>query len=257
MSMCPSSDVFTRISRSVEERYAYGRPLCHGSETHMEPHCARPGISLDDLRCQAFRAEPDHPDRIAHWRHIVGHIRQDPESGADSERSWTLLAVWLLAPRLRGAAHSISRRTGAEHADVCSALLQGTLEGARTLGRAGALAAEQHLIDAAFAAGWRTGRWSPRETPVGEWGTMEELEGPDPLAIATDEIVRVEGMSRALVQRAQGERLGSLAYRLGLLDRVREVRQCGRRRASRGVRPGASEQLDLFGMGGLSDEASS
>lgn len=246
--MSLSSDVFTRICRSVEERYAYGRPLCHGSETHMEPHCAGPDISLDDLRCQALRAEPDHPDRIAHWQHIAGHIRQDPESGAEGARSWTLVAVWLLAPRLRGAAHSLSRRTGAEHADVCSTLLQGTLEGARTLGRAGASAAEQHLVDAAFAAGWRTGRRSPEEIPVGEWGTVEEREGPDPLAIAANEIVRVGGMSRTLAQQAQGERLGSLAYRLGLLAHVRQVRQRGRRRASRGVQPVVSEQLDLFGM---------
>ncbi|MGW1207152.1 hypothetical protein [Streptomyces cyaneofuscatus] len=110
--------------------------------------------------------------------------------------------------------------------------------------------AEQHLLDAAFAAGWRTGRRSPEETPVGEWGTVEEPAGPDPLAIAADEVVRVEGMSRTLAQQAQGERLGSLAYRLGLLAHVRQVRQRGRRRVSRGVEPVVSEQLDLFGMRG-------
>ncbi|MGW1664013.1 hypothetical protein [Streptomyces microflavus] len=156
--------------------------------------------------------------------------------------------MWLFAPRLRGAAYSISRRTGAEHADVCSALLQGTLEGLRTLGRADATAAERHLVDAAFAAGWRTGRRSPEETSVGEWGAVEKPEGPDSLAIAADEVVRVEGMSRTLAQQAQGERLGSLAYRLGLLAHVRQVRQRGRRRASRVVQPVVSDQLDLFGM---------
>ncbi|MFJ5739491.1 hypothetical protein [Streptomyces microflavus] len=248
MSPYPCSDVFTRICRSVEEQYAHGRPLCGGSDTPTEPHCAGTAISLDDLRSQALRAEPGHPDRLAHWRHIAGHIRRDPENKAGSGPSWNLLAVWLLAPRLRGAAYSLSRRTGAEHADVCSALLQGTLEGLRTLGRADATAAEQHLVDAAFAAGWRTGRRSPEETPVGEWGTVEEPEGPDPLALAADEVVRVEGMSRTLAQQAQGERLGSLAYRLGLLAHVRQVRQRGRRRASLVVQPVVSEQLDLFGM---------
>lgn len=250
MSPCPSADVFTRICRSVEERYAHGRPLCGGSDTQTEPHCAGTGISLDDLRSQALRAEPDHPDRIAHWRHITDHIRRDLEKDAESGRSWTLLAVWLLAPRLRGAAYSLSRRTGAEHADVCSALLQGTLEGVRNLGRVDASAAEQYLVDAAFDAGWRTGRRSPEEMPVGEWGTVEEPVGPDPLAIAADEVVRVERMSRTLAQQAQGERLGSLAYRLGLLAHVRQIRQRGRRRASRGVEPVVSEQLDLFGMRG-------
>ncbi|RST24122.1 hypothetical protein EF908_07015 [Streptomyces sp. WAC04770] len=246
MNPCPSPDVFTRICRSVEQRYAHEQPLCSGSDTPGEPHCGRAGISLHDLRSQALRAEPGHPDRIAHWQHIAGHIRQAPEGAGG--RSWTLVAVWLLAPRLRGAAYSLSRRTGAEHADVCSALLQGTLEGVRTLGRADASLAEQHLVDAAFAAGWRTGRRSPEETPVGEWGTVQEREAPDPLTIAADEVVRVGGMSRTLAQQAQGERLGSLAYRLGLLAYVRRVRQQGRRRASPRVQPSASEQLGLFGM---------
>lgn len=250
MSSCPSSDVFTRICRSVEAQYAHGQALCGCSDTYADPRCAGTGITLDDLRSPVLRAEPGHPDRIAHWRHIAGHIRQGPENEVENGPSWTLLAVWLLAPRLRGAAYSLSRRTGAEHADVCSALLQGTLEGARTLDRVDASTAEQHLLDAAFAAGWRTGRRSPEETPVGEWRTEEEQAGPDPLAIAADEVVRVERMSRTLAQQAQGERLGSLAYRLGLLAHVRQVRQRGRRRVSRGVESVVSEQLDLFGMRG-------
>ncbi|MFD9845420.1 hypothetical protein [Streptomyces parvus] len=250
MSPCP--DVFTRICRSVEQVYAQGQPLCGGSDALMKPHCGRAGISLDDLRSQALRTEPGDPDRIDHWRHIVGHIRQGPEGDGEGEggRSWTLVAVWLLVPRLRGAAYSLSRRTGAEYADVCSNLLEGTLEGVRTLGRADASFAEQHLADAAFAAGWRTGRRGPEETPVGEWRTVQEPEGPDPLMMATDDVVRVEGMSRILAQQAQGERLGSLAYRIGLLDHVRQVRRRGRHRASPRVQAAASEQLGLFGMRG-------
>ncbi|MEU7104886.1 hypothetical protein ACFQ2B_16820 [Streptomyces stramineus] len=57
-------------------------------------------------------------------------------------------------------------------------------------------------------------------------------------------------MSRILAQRAQGERLGSLAYRLGLLDHVRQVRQRGRQRASPRVQTAVSEQLGLFGTRG-------
>lgn len=250
MSPFPSPDVFTRIGRAVEQRYAQGQPLCSGSDAPMAPHCGRAGISLGDLRSQALLTEPGHPDRIAHWRHIAGHIRQGPEGEGEGEegRSWMLVAVWLLAPRLRGAAYSLSRRTGAEHADVCSALLQGTLEGVRTLGQADASLAEQHLVDAAFAAGWRTGRRGPEETLVGEWVTVQEPEEPDTLMIGADEVVRVDGMSRSLAQQAQGERLGSLAYRLGLLDHVRKVRQCGRRRAGPRVQTAVREQLGLFGM---------
>ncbi|WP_436980421.1 hypothetical protein [Streptomyces sp. enrichment culture] len=232
----------------MEQLYAQGQPLCSGSDAPMEQHCGRAGISLDDLYSQALRTEPGHPDRIAHWRHIVGHIRREQE--VEDGQRWTLVAVWLLAPRLRGAAYSLSRRTGAEHADVCSNLLQGTLEGVRTLGRVDASLAEKHLVDAAFAAGWRTGRRSPEETPVGEWGSVQEREEPDALTIAADEVVRVEGMSRTLAQQAQGERLGSLAYRLGLLDHVRQVRQHRRHRASPRVRAAVSGQPGLFGVEG-------
>ncbi|MFD4241246.1 hypothetical protein ACFWP3_06585 [Streptomyces sp. NPDC058525] len=124
------------------------------------------------------------------------------------------------------------------------------MEGVRTLGRADTSLAEQHLVDEAFAAGWRTGRRSPEETPVGEWGTVREPEGRDPLTMAAEEVVRVDGMSRTLAQQAQGERLGSLAYRLDLLDHVRQVRQRGRRRASPRAQAAVSEQLSLFGIRG-------
>ncbi|MFJ9260417.1 hypothetical protein ACIRP4_09130 [Streptomyces bacillaris] len=57
---------------------------------------------------------------------------------------------------------------------------------------------------------------------MGEWGTVQEPEGAEPLTIAADEVVRVHGMSRTLAQQAQGERLGSLAYRWGLLPMCAE-----------------------------------
>ncbi|MFF8769790.1 hypothetical protein [Kitasatospora sp. NPDC015120] len=160
------------------------------------------------------------------WRHVARHVRE--ESCTGGERIWTLAAVGLLVPRLHGAAYAIARRTGAERADVGSALLLGVLEGARTVPEASA-GIEQHLMDAAFAAGWRTGRRGSRETPAGERDAARDEAQPS-FVLRTPGVVSVGAMSGRLLQRAQGERLGALAHRLGLLPHVREVRRAGRSR---------------------------
>ncbi|MFD9487537.1 hypothetical protein ACFWBX_26930 [Streptomyces sp. NPDC059991] len=175
-----------------------------------------------------------------------------------------MIAVWLLAPRLRRASYALSRHTGAERADVCSALLQGVVEAAQTVGKADAADVEEHLVDAAFSAGWRTGRRSSKETPVtgvGIWDEEPETAMLDSLTFAPDEVVHVGAMSGALAQRAQGERLGALAYRMGLLAHVRTVR---RQRRSRHGQPRAgfhhkptepSQQPYLFELRKPDDEA--
>ncbi|MFD7495621.1 hypothetical protein ACFV8T_24915 [Streptomyces sp. NPDC059832] len=262
--MSPAHDVFARICQSVEDRYADTALLCGRTARRSTPLCDGEGITLDILKTRAVRGEPGSPERIAAWRHIARHLRD--EAAVGGERDWTLITVWLIAPRLRGAAYVIARRTGAEWADVCSALLQGALEAARAIERVDATRIEQHLVDAAFAAGWRTDRRSPKEKPVGEVGerySAREEMVLQPLTARLGEVVRVDAMSSALAQRAQGERLGSLAYRMGLLARVRQERRHSRsvqRQPRAGVHQkpgGSSEQPRLFEMQGSADEASS
>ncbi|MFJ5119380.1 hypothetical protein [Kitasatospora sp. NPDC088548] len=254
MSAPQTPDVFARICRSVEEQYADTVLLCGSAAL-----CGSGGpISLDDLRSQARSGESGHPERTAAWRHIARHLREEAEVGG--ERSWTLIAVWLLAPRLRGVAYSIARQTGAERADVGSALLQGVLEGARAIKREAPADIEQHLMGAVFTTGWQTGRRGPKETPVGGWGMAREEVVPQPMTRTPASVVFVDVMSRTLVQQAQGERLGALAYRLGLLAHVRQVRRISRSRLRRpygGDHHALSEQPTLFEMWGPAHEASS
>ncbi|MFI5616199.1 hypothetical protein [Streptomyces sp. NPDC051567] len=258
MSVSPASDVFTRICASVEEQYVGTVRVC-GPAGAGTASCGNGELlSLDDLRSRACSGESGHPERTAVWRHIACHLRE--ESSAGNERNWMLIAVWLLAPRLRGAAHSIARRTGAERADVGSALLQGALEGARVIKGDAAADVEQHLMDAAFVAGWRTGRRGPKETPVGEWDMVREEGVPQPMTRTPSGIVSVDLMSRTLAQQAQGERLGALAHRLGLVAHVRQVRRTSRSRPLRprgGGHRALSEQPTLFEMWGPAHEASS
>ena len=262
--MSPAHDVFTRIWRSVEDRYADTGLLCRRPDCRFLSLCSGVETTLDDLRSHAVRGDPERPERIVAWRHIAHHLGEEAENRG--ERDWTLITAWLLAPRLRGAARAIAGSTGAERADVASALLQGVLGAARATEHVDATQIEQHLVDAAFAAGWQTGRRSPKETLVGEVGERDSARNEtllQPLTDSLGELIYVDAMSGVLAQRAQGERLGSLAYRMGLLAHVRNVRRHSRSRQGQqraGVHraPGeSSEQPRLFEMWGSGDEASS
>ncbi|MFE2938776.1 hypothetical protein ACFXKG_06825 [Streptomyces sp. NPDC059255] len=258
MTVPLSSDAFTRVCRWVEDQYADTR-MCLRTGLDAMPLCDEERSSLNDLRSKALHEDLGSPARVEAWCHIAHHIRE--ETGSRREERWTLIVLWLLTPRLRGAARVIARRTGAERADVCSALLQGALEGVRTLGRAAPAGAEQHLVDAAFAVAWQTGRRSPQETPIGEWDVMKGLVTDQLVSTTADcDLVRGDAMSIALAQRAQGERLGSLAYRLGLLTHVRRVRQLRRARprpARTEAHPTPMGQDSLFEMRRSADDTPS
>lgn len=253
--MYPAQDVFTRICRSVEDLHTGAVLLCDEA-----------GTTLENLRPFAGRGELGNPERIEAWQRIAHHMREEAAGGAGADQDWTLIALWLLAPRLRGGAYAIARRTGAERGDVCSALLAGALEAVQGIEGTDATQIEQYLVDAAFAVGWRTGRRRPMETPVGEVRERDSalLETELPLSTAAcGEVVDVDAMSGALAQRAQGERLGSLAYRMGLLAHVRQVRRESRAR-QRQPRAGShrapgepSGQPSLFEIWGCADEAPS
>ncbi|MFH8992927.1 hypothetical protein [Streptomyces sp. NPDC017940] len=264
MKIFPVRDVFDRICRSVEARYADTEPLCTRTDRCDTPRCGIDGITLDGLKARAVHGEPGSPEHTAVWRYVARHLRD--EAADEGERDWMLITIWLLVPRLRGAAYAIARRTGAERADVCSALLQGALEAAQAIEKVDAARVEQHLIDTAFTVGWQTGRRSPRETPVGD--VWERDRGREEMVLQSSgatpgEVICVDVMTGAIVQRAQGERLGSLAYRMGLLAHVRRERRHLRSRQGRPLAsthqiPGrAGSQPDLFEMWGPVDEAPS
>lgn len=249
MTTLPSGDIFTRLCGWVENLHA-DKGLClHTGTCAMSP--CEEQISLADLRSERTGSSDNGP-----WSHIARHVREEVASG--QEGRWTLIALWLLTPRLRGAARVIARRTGAERADICSALLQGVLEGTRTAATADPAQFEQDLVDAAFTAGWRTGRRSPHETPTVEWdrahGVISDAVGATASAVG---LVQGDVMSLALSRRAQGERLGSLAHRLDLLDHVRRVRRLRRARgaiARNGVAHMPFGQQSLFETGELGDD---
>lgn len=270
----PTADVFTRIGRWVEGRCADER-LCTHTGACPEPPLVV-CVSLDELRAVISGSDVGSPVRLALWRHIARRVHA--ESAEVGERRWELIALWLLTPRLEGGARAVARRTGAETADACSAMLSGVLGALRTVGTTEPAAVEEYLMSAAFHAVWRTGRRDPRAVPVEEWDRVsgDSCDPRDPFpghADAADHagcgggggLVHVGPMSQALFQRVHGERLGSLAHRLGLLPHVREVRRLRRARprpGAGGSRPGAAQPLlfdvpeasDAFAVGEAGDD---
>lgn len=221
MTVLPYADIFVCLTHWVERCWS-DEVLCdhRGDCTDASPHTCLPVSALPDA-VRAGTADASLRDRV--WEEIGTRL-------ACQEQRWVLVAMWLLTPRLRGAARVIARSTNAEYGDVCAALLTGVVEGASSTGAKQPGYVEEFLMDAAFKAGWRTGRPSPRESPTEDVDAVRRDQDTSESHIAPTgtEIVRVGMMSAVLARRAQGERLGALAQRLGLMPHVRETRRLRR-----------------------------
>ncbi|GHB06090.1 hypothetical protein ACIQRS_30100 [Streptomyces termitum] len=255
MSASFTADVFARVERSVEERHAGGVFPCRGGAA--EGACATGGgVSLVEARSRARGGDFTDSERLAVWQHVGRHLQEEAKDPGD--RTWTLIAVWLLASRLRAASYKISRANpGSALADVASAVLEGVLEGVRTIGEKSPEDVGRHLVNAAYTAGWLQAV-SPhrRETPVGEWEVLGGTVAQGPQVRAPGGVVEVGDLSGALARRAQGERLGSLAHRLGLLEHARRVRRANRAGSRRPEDRGAHARNGQFVLFELGEEES-
>lgn len=227
----PSGDAFARLARWVEDCCSDERLCLHDGDCADQP-TTDTCLPLGSVREVIARKGPTGAERARLWQEIARRVRDEREG--EQERRWMMIALWLVAPRLKGIAWSINRRRrAAELGDVCSAVLMGAMEGLVTAAEENPGGIEKDLVDAAYAAGWRTRRRPPQEVPMEE---ISHARG-NPLPPAADseplvgEVVRVGTVTAPLVQRANGERLGALAQRLGLLPHVRDVRR--RRRAGK------------------------
>ena len=249
MSVLPFANVFACLAHWVETCCSDERLCLHLGGCAEAP--ADSCLPLDAVRAVMQEEAPRCAVRPDLWHAIGGRLEREAEHG--QEQRWTLITLWLLTPRLKGAARTIAGRAGAEPNDVCSALLAGAVEGIATAQETDPDQIEQHLMDSAFAAGWKTGRRAPNETPAAEVekGLLAPLLQVAAPTFLDGQVVRVCAMSMGLAQQANGERLGALAQRLGLMRHVREVRRL--RRAGLGPKEGLAEggttqQQTLFGI---------
>ncbi|MGW1275769.1 hypothetical protein ACWD4V_02255 [Streptomyces tsukubensis] len=249
MSTAPFTAIFFRLDRRVTTHYADHTWCLH--TTSCPGPLSDGHADLRQLRHTAMHGDPE--SRAALWQHLGHRACAEPTGTAD--RPWTLLVLWLLAPRLKAASLTIARRTGADKADVCSTTVLGALEGLSTLARAHPSErpedVEAFLIHSAFEASWRTGRSGSRERPMADVEPVspDTSSGAHRLPVPSRvSIVEATRMTQALMQQANGERLGALAHRLGLMPHVREVR---RLRHGRQPTPSAVKHSDTSVQGHL------
>ncbi|MEU7644452.1 hypothetical protein [Streptomyces huasconensis] len=256
MTVLPFADVFASLAHWVETCCSNEFLCLHDGDCTEAPEGSC--LPVNTLQMIAQRSPHESARRSELWRAVARSLEAEAER--DQKGRWVLIALWVLAPRLKGAVRTIARRTGAEASDVCSAALIGVIEGTRTIRAVGPDEIEEHLLDTACAAGWKAGRRGAYEVLDAE---VEDRPARPPLdepatTFVGDQLIEVGTMSLALAQRVQGERLGALAQRLGLMQHVREVRRLGR--AGLGANAGAADrgarekQQWLFEMGGNSDE---
>jgi hypothetical protein len=251
MSILPFTNVFTCLAHWVEtccseECLCLHRGSCADASTGS---C----LPLSALRAVMQQEAPGCAVRTELWQALARRLEYETEHG--QEGRWALIALWLLTPRLKGAARTIAGRTGAELSDVCSAVLAGAIQGMAAVPAVDPDHIEQHLMDSACAGGWKTGRRAPNEVLAAEVddgppGPLLQEAAP---SFIDGQVVQVSTMSMALAQQAHGERLGAVAQRLGLVRHVREVRRL--RRARLGSKEGlrvdgtTQHQQTLFDTG--------
>jgi hypothetical protein len=183
-------------------------------------------MTLQDTRTITRDRGAALEDRDAIWRELVHRARREPEP-------WRLVAVWVMLPGLRAAAHRIAQSTRLDIADIRSALIAGFLEALDAVDpqreNLGSL-----LYWSSYNAARTACRAHDRELPTGE---IERAAKPDDLpampvhrhvVTATQHVAPSGGL-------LEGERLGSIATRVGVADRLCPPTRC-QRRALRPIR---------------------
>lgn len=252
MSLLPYTNVVACLAHWVET-CCPDEHLCLHTGSCVEAS-AESCLSLSALWASMRNEKTESAKRAEQWLAIAQHLHHEAEQG--QKEPWTLIALWLLTPRLRRAVRTSVGRTGAEAGEVCSEVLAGVVHAMARVQAADPDRIEEYLVGAAYAAGRKTGRRARKEVLAAEIENGLSTTVPHMAAplFVDGQIVRVGPMSMELAQRAHGERLGALAQRLGLLPHVREVRRLRRaglaqRRSldQHGIR---QRQPSLFEMGG-------
>lgn len=172
------------------------------------------------------------------WRELVLRSRRTPEP-------WRLAAVWMMLPGLKSAAHRISRTARLDITDLRSAVITGFLETLATI--------DPHrpnigsaLYWSAYTAGRATCRPGRHDEPSDEIDriTAHITETPTPVHRG---IVTATGHNHPKPAQLEGERLGSIAHRVGLTDRLHHPALCRRHTTRRGTRTHTAAPRDFTG----------
>ncbi|MEU6173987.1 hypothetical protein ABZ832_18950 [Streptantibioticus parmotrematis] len=215
------------IDTWVERLYSDERLCLHSSASPCDPD---EHLRLDEVRSAGSYQATDEGLRQEIWSQVARLVRS--ERKGESAR-WSVIAVWLLLPMVRSGSRVIARTRGAELADVRSAMVTGALTGLAAPDLMDQADIRSALVAQAFAHARRAARRPAEEMPTGSvelWSPASPAAGgeradPEASSWAPHDIICVRWLTPDLARRVQGERLGELAERLGLLENVRANRR--------------------------------
>jgi hypothetical protein len=184
-------------------------------------------LALPEARTVARDITAPLGQRDQIWTELVLRSRRTPEP-------WRLAAVWMMLPGLKSATYRISRTTRLDVADLRSAVITGFLEALATIDPA-----REDLGSALYWSAYNAGRAACRPDrhvdPTDEIDRIAAYitETPPPVH---NSIVAATGHSHPTRRQLEGERLGSIAHRVGVTDRLHHPALCQRRATHRGTR---------------------
>ncbi|WP_059010455.1 hypothetical protein [Streptomyces specialis] len=155
------SSALDSVEASIEASQPLSRHLLA-----VTSHEDRLLLSPAEARGALYSRPVDETLAGAIWHELV---RRAHEESASDER-WRLIAVWMAIPALRRTGYRVSRRLGAERADVEAAMLLAFLEQLRVIDQ-DISQPGLTLLRAAGLAGWKVGRSAVGTSPV------EDMEG--------------------------------------------------------------------------------
>ncbi|MEU8822312.1 hypothetical protein [Streptomyces sp. NPDC048636] len=196
-------------------------------------------IALSPLQARKLLYGNDSGSALcaAVWRHSVRMTRSQA-----AEEHWRLLVVWLALPRLYRTVRRASELFHVDLEDVEAEAVLGILASLGTLdGEEPGL--DDLILRAGYTHAWRFARRAAQEMPVADLASVaarrnttllapQELAVEDAWEVDVAPPPRADGLSAPLRftvsrTRVEGERLGSLADRLGLRDVIFRARRPG------------------------------
>lgn len=210
MACLNSSSIFTAIEQhftTLTERFR--EPL-----TLSSPHA--PDSTAHDLtlpEARAFTRDVTNPlkQRDQVWRDVITRARVAPDP-------WALAATWILLPALKSVTYRISRTTRLDIVDLRSAVITGFLEALATINPE-----RDNLGSTLYWSAYHAGRAACR--PHRQVNPTDEIDRitayiTDTTPPAHRGVVDTTHTGQPTRSRLEGERLGSIAHRMGVADHL-------------------------------------
>jgi DNA-directed RNA polymerase specialized sigma24 family protein len=210
------SDIFQAIEAQIAAAAETGDVL---------PDAGEPSVFHRELRATRD-AVLDHNTSSAYRDAVWGELMRRTRAG---DQIWQEIAIWMMVPKLRAIARRICRGAPMELSDVQSEVILGFIEGLRTIDPSSENL-EWLLRRAASHRGWHVREQRRNEIPVEDINLVAgrpvngDQVGDPPVAPVHADIIAGTSEDADSRRRLEGERLGSVAQRLGLRDHVRRSR---------------------------------